>query len=73
MTLELTKDQEYMKEQEYIIKFDKFRKQLTKQQNKLTNKEKHQLYNDSLKTGNIIGIHILNNYIDLEFGLIDLD
>ena len=64
MTLELTKDQEYMKEQEYIIKFDKFRKQLTKQQNKLTNKEKHQLYNDSFKTGNIIGIHILNNYIE---------
>ena len=73
MTLELTQDQEYRTEQEYINKFNKFRDQLTKQQNKLTNKEKHQLYNESLKTGNIIGIHILNNYVDLEFGLIDLD
>ena len=73
MTLELTKDQEYIKEQEYIIKFNKFRNKLTKQQKKLTNNEKHQLYNESLKTGNLIGIHILNNYIDLEYGLIDLD
>ncbi len=50
MTLELTQDQEYIKDQEYINKFNKFRDQLTKQQKKLTNKEKHQLYNESLKT-----------------------
>ncbi len=60
------------KEQKYQIKFNKFRSKLEKAQAKLNEYEKLCLYKESFKTGNLIGLHILNNYVDLDFGLIEL-
>ena len=59
------------KEQKYQIKFNKFRSKLEKAQAKLNDYEKQLLYKESLKAGNLIGLHILNHYVDLDFGLIE--
>ena len=72
MVYDLSIEEKYSTEQKYIAKFDKFRNELIDLQHKLSKKEKRQLYEESLKTGDVIGLHILNNYIDLEFGLIGL-
>ena len=57
---------------EYIVKFDMFKALLKEKQNTLTHKQKLKLYESSLKTGDPIGEYIFNNYIDLDYGLIEL-
>ena len=53
----------------YIKKFTKYKKKLRKLQNELAYTQKLELYNN----GDKYGKHIFNNYIDLEFGLIEFD
>ena len=60
------------KMREYIVKFDMFKALLKEKQNTLTHKQKLKLYESSLKAGDPIGEYIFNNYIDLDYGLIEL-
>jgi len=60
------------KQRDYKVKFDQFRKMLAERQQQLRKREKKQLYRNSLKTGDLVGLHIFNNFIDLEYGLIEL-
>ena len=64
--MDLDNNEHYML---YIKKFNKYKKKLHKLQNELTYKQKMELYNN----GDKYGKHIFNNYIDLEFGLIEFD
>ena len=54
----------------YTLKFNKFKKKLLKLQRTLTTKEKIHLYENS---NDDFGKHIFNNFIDLEFGLIEFE